>query len=114
MKAKGTFLVPTVGAIDNLFEKHKQLRPDQIEKRDAFLQGIQQAIQQAMRLGVKIASGFDASSPDRQGKNADELLAMTKRGMPPIEAISAATTNAAELIAGRTAWVRSNRGDMLT
>jgi imidazolonepropionase-like amidohydrolase len=98
MKAKGTFLVPTVGAIDDLFEKHKQLRPDQIEKRDAFLQGIQQMIQQAMRLGVKIASGLDASSPDQQGKNADELLAMTKRGMPPLEAIRAATTNAAELI----------------
>lgn len=51
-----------------------------------------------MRSGVKIASGFDASSPDRQGKNAVELLAMTKRGMPPLEVIRAATTNAAELI----------------
>ncbi|HYL61641.1 MAG TPA: amidohydrolase family protein [Candidatus Methylomirabilis sp.] len=100
MKAKGTFLVPTVGVIDALVEKSKneQLSPEQIKARDAFLQGIQQVIQQAMSLGVKIASGFDADSPDRQGKNADELLALTKRGMPPLDAIRAATTNATELL----------------
>lgn len=100
MKAKGTFLVPTVGVIDALVEKSKneQLSPEQIKARDAFLQGVQRVIQQAMSLGVKIASGFDASSPDRQGKNANELLALTKRGMPPLDAIRAATMNAAELL----------------
>ncbi|HEV2183077.1 MAG TPA: amidohydrolase family protein [Candidatus Acidoferrales bacterium] len=100
MKAKGTFLIPTVGVIDALVEesKNEQLSPERIKARDAFLQGIQQVIQQAMSLGVKIASGFDASSPDRQGKNANELVALTKRGMPPLEAIRAATMNAAELL----------------
>jgi len=100
MKAKGTFLVPTVGVIDALVEKSKtmQLSPEQIKRRDAFLQGIQQVIQQAMSLGVKIASGFDASSPDAQGRNADELVALTKRGMSPLGAIRAATMNAAELL----------------
>lgn len=100
MKANGTFLVPTVGVIDALVEKSKneQLSPERIKARDAFLQGIEQVIQQAMSLGVKIASGFDASTPDRQGKNANELLALTKRGMPPLEAIRAATMNAAELL----------------
>jgi len=47
---------------------------------------------------VKIASGFDASGPAKQGRNADELVALTKRGMPPLEAIRAATLNAAELM----------------
>jgi imidazolonepropionase-like amidohydrolase len=42
--------------------------------------------------------GYDTGGPDRQGKNAKELLAMTKRGMPPLEAIRAATMNAAELL----------------
>ena len=51
-----------------------------------------------MSLGVKIASGFDASAPERQGRNADELVALTKRGMPPLEVIRAATVNAAELM----------------
>lgn len=100
MKANGTFLVPTVGVVDAVIEesKAKHLRPEQVKARDAFLQGIQQVIQQAMSLHVKIASGFDAGSPDRQGKNADELVALTKRGMAPLDVIRAATTNAAELL----------------
>jgi imidazolonepropionase-like amidohydrolase len=100
MKAKGTFLVPTVGVIDAIFEstKNDPMTAEQRARREALLLSIQQEVQQAMSLGVKIASGFDASDPERQGRNADELVAMTKRGMPPLEAIRAATVNAAELM----------------
>jgi imidazolonepropionase-like amidohydrolase len=100
MKAKGTYLVPTVGVIDAIFEarKNEPETPDQRTRSQAFLQGIQQEVQQAMELGVKIASGFDASDPDRQGKNAAELIALHKRGMPALEVIRAATANAAELL----------------
>ena len=100
MKAKGTFLVPTVGVIDAIFERTKNdpMTPKRRERRETFLQGIQQEVQQAMSLGVKIASGFDAGAPARQGRNADELVALTRRGMPPLEAIRAATVNAAELL----------------
>lgn len=100
MKARGTFLVPTVGVIDALVEKHQTepLTQQQQRRRDAFLQSIQQEITIAMSLGVKIASGFDAGVVDRQGKNADELIALTKRGMTPLEAIRAATLSAAELM----------------
>jgi len=45
-----------------------------------------------------MASGFDASSPTRQGQNVDQLVAMTKRGIPPLEVVRAATLNAAELM----------------
>src|SRR4029079_18289165 len=45
-----------------------------------------------------IANGSDPSSSDRHGKNAEELLAMTKRGLSAIEAIRAATTSAADLL----------------
>lgn len=100
MKAKGTFLVPTVGVIDAIFEstKNDPMTPERRARREALLQSIQQEVQQAMSLGVKIASGFDASDPERQGRNADELVALTRRGMPPLEAIRAATVNAAELM----------------
>lgn len=126
MKANKTFLVPTIGVIDAYFEQHKNdpVTPEQRQKRDAFLQGVQQAIQQAKSLGVKIASGFDASSPDNQGKNATELVALTKRGMSPLEAIRAATLNAAELMgwqdnvgaleAGKYADLIAVEGDPLT
>jgi imidazolonepropionase-like amidohydrolase len=52
----------------------------------------------ARELGVKIANGFDASGAAGQGKNAEEIIAMSKLGLPPIEAIRAATVNAADLI----------------
>src|SRR5271157_1002771 len=100
MKSKGTFLVPTVGVIDLDVEKHKNdpATPEQRKQLEAFLQGIQQEVQMAKSLGVKIAAGFDPASPDVHGKNATELAAMTKRGLTPLEAIQAATVNAAELM----------------
>lgn len=100
MKAKGTFLVPTVGVIDAMFEarKDKPSTPEQRKRGQEFLQKIQDAIQTARSLGVKIAAGFDPASPDTQGKNATELAAMTSRGLTPLEVIQAATINAAELL----------------
>jgi imidazolonepropionase-like amidohydrolase len=126
MKTKGTFLVPTVGVIDALVEQHSNdpITPEHRKRREAFLEGIQQGIQQAMSLGVRVASGFDASVPDRQGKNANELIALTKRGMSPLEAIRAATVNGAELMgwqedvgaveAGKYADLIAVEGDPLT
>jgi imidazolonepropionase-like amidohydrolase len=100
MKAKGTFLVPTLGIIDLNVENHKinPATPEQRKRFDDFLQGMQQEVQMAKSLGVKIASGFDPASADAQGKNATELAAMTKRGLTPLEAIQSATINAAELL----------------
>jgi len=103
MKAKGVFLVPTIAGTDAAVEKYKnQPESDRRARILAFLanrqQSIQQAMQQAMSLGVKIAMGYDASGPERQGKNVAELVAMTKRGMSPLEVLRAATVNAAELL----------------
>jgi imidazolonepropionase-like amidohydrolase len=100
MKAKGTFLVPTVGVVDMMIEagKNEPITPEGQKRRDAFLQGIQDEIRIAKSLGVKIAAGFDAAGPESQGKNAMELAAMVKRGLTPLEAIQAATTSAAELL----------------
>ena len=126
MKEKGVFLVPTVGVIDAMMSKpdDETMTPERKKRREAFMQGIQQSIQQAMSLGVKIASGYDASSADRQGHNANELIALTKRGLSPLDAIRAATVNAAELIgwqdkigaaeAGKYADLIAVDGDPLT
>jgi imidazolonepropionase-like amidohydrolase len=100
MKAKGTFLVPTVGVINAILEhtENDQMTPERRKRREAFLQSIHEVVQQAMSLGVKIASGFDAAVPARQGRNADELVALSRLGMPPLQVIRAATLNAAELM----------------
>jgi imidazolonepropionase-like amidohydrolase len=101
MKANGTFLVPTIAVIDRHIEaanKKSAFTPEQRQRVDALLEGIQQEIQMAKSLGVKIAAGFDPGSAQAQGKNATELEAMVKRGLTPLEAIQAATINAAELL----------------
>jgi imidazolonepropionase-like amidohydrolase len=100
MKAQGTFLVPTIGVVDQDIESHKNeaLPPEQSKQIQEFLQSIQFEIQTAKSLGVKIAAGFDSASAETQGKNATELAAMTKRGLTALEAIQAATVNAAELL----------------
>jgi len=100
MKAKGTFLVPTIGGIDAWVEAHKNdaFTPEQRERGDKFLHSIQQEMEIAKSLGVKIAAGFDPASAAEHGRNATELAAMTKRGLTPLEAIQAATINAAELL----------------
>lgn len=100
MKARGTFLVPTIGVIDAEVAAHKN-DPNAAENQkwiEPLLQDIQQEVQTAKSLGVKIAAGFDPASAVEHGKNATELEAMVKRGLTPLEALQAATVNAAELL----------------
>lgn len=47
---------------------------------------------------MKLASGFDASEAGRQGRNAQELVGLVRHDLPPVDAIRAATINAAELL----------------
>lgn len=100
MKAKGIFLVPTVGLAYALSDPQRRdaMSPKQRQRREAFRQQMQQVIRLADELGVQMASGFDAESPQTQGKNANELVALTVVGMTPLQAIQAATVKASELI----------------
>jgi imidazolonepropionase-like amidohydrolase len=100
MKAKGAFLVPTVGVVDRSVERRRAgtLTPEQRKRLDAFVQGTYDEVQTAKSLGVKMASGFDAGGVELQGKNAHELEALVKRGLTPAEVIQMATVNAAELL----------------
>jgi len=100
MKARGVFLVPTVGGLVGRVEAHQSdpAFSERLKRMEAFLRKIQESVQTAKSLGVKIAAGYDAASAAGQGKNAYELVALTKVGLTPLEAIQAATTNAAELL----------------
>jgi imidazolonepropionase-like amidohydrolase len=99
MKEKGVFLVPTVGVVDaNYAKRAPQFTPEQRKRYDDFLLAIQETIRLAKSLGVKIASGYDASGVEGHSKSAEELISLTKRGLTPLEAIRAATTTAAELL----------------
>lgn len=91
IKEKGIFLVPTVGVIDETVEKLKSeaATPEQRQRMETFLRGIEQEVKEAMSLGVKMASGFDASEIGLHGKNAEELVGLVRRGLSPADAIRA-------------------------
>ena len=56
----------------------------------------------AYAAGVKIAFGTDTFGISAHGENAQEFALMVKAGMTPSEAITAATTSAADLIGDAT------------
>jgi imidazolonepropionase-like amidohydrolase len=80
------------------------------------------SLQLAVPAGVKIAFGTDAGV-SLHGRNADEFELMVRHGMTPVQAIVAATLNAAELLgmspdigtleAGKYADLVALRGDPL-
>jgi imidazolonepropionase-like amidohydrolase len=62
-----------------------------------------QSLAKAYPAGVRICFGTDAGV-SKHGRNADEFELMVKHGMPPVEAIKAATVNNADLL-GLTAEI---------
>jgi imidazolonepropionase-like amidohydrolase len=99
MKAKGVYWVPTIGYYFDHVDSAKS--PEERKYMEETLQRVRQNIAIARELGVQIANGFDPSSAEDHGKNAHEIIAMNKLGLPPIEAIRAATANAADLMGWR-------------
>ncbi len=103
MVKKGTYLVPTQSAFsffDNLTpEKKKAFPPEIIEKGEHLAQFIAENHKMAYEKGVNIALGTDAPVASAHGNSARELLLMVENmGMTPIEALQAATINAARAI----------------
>jgi imidazolonepropionase-like amidohydrolase len=96
IKQKNAFWVPTIGYYFFAVDTAKSPQPHKYMQET--LERTRQNISIARELGVKIANGFDPSSAEAHGKNAREIVAMTKLGLQPLEAIRAATTNAAELM----------------
>jgi imidazolonepropionase-like amidohydrolase len=123
MKAHGTYLVPTLTVYEVFYEAArdhpelltpgtaaKELHNDLLPKQNLPL---------AVRSGVKIAYGTDIG----EGDHAMEFGLLTHNGMSPMQAILAATRNAAELLgaadkvgsvqAGRYADIVAVTGDPL-
>ncbi len=101
MKARGTYYVPTLSTVNGYLERlaanPNAYRPE-VKKQIDWRIGITgQSLLKAVPAGVKIAFGTDAGV-SKHGRNADEFELMVKYGMTPVEAIKAATVNAADLL----------------
>jgi len=93
MKQKGTFFVPTLTAGKFVGEQAKvpgYYHPLVTPKALAIGPQIQKTFSIAYKRGVKIAFGTDAGVY-LHGENAKEFSLMVEGGMPPMEAIKAAT-----------------------
>jgi imidazolonepropionase-like amidohydrolase len=97
----GAYYVPTLSTVNGYLERIARdpnaYLPEVRAKIDWRISITGKALAQAYRRGVKIAFGTDAGV-SRHGRNADEFELMVKHGMPPAEAIKAATVNAADLL----------------
>jgi imidazolonepropionase-like amidohydrolase len=99
MKEHGTYLVPTLYLLEWFPEHASQLglSPGILEKARVVMRLAGTNIGAAMRAGVKVAFGTDAAVYPH-GLNAHEFAAMTRLGLTPLQAIQAATVNAADLL----------------
>jgi imidazolonepropionase-like amidohydrolase len=99
-KKYGTYLVPTIIAGKSVADSAKipgYFPPVIARKAMEVGTQIQQNFGKAYKAGVKIAFGTDAGVY-AHGKNYLEFNYMVEAGMPPMEAIKAATTSAADLL----------------
>jgi len=101
MAKAGTYYVPTLSTVNGYLERlaaNPNAYPPAIKAQIDWRIGITgKSLQIAYPLGVKIAYGTDAG-PSKHGRNADEFELLVKFGMPPVEALKAATVNAAALL----------------
>jgi len=96
MKEKHAYWVLTKGHFRDRLKT--ETNPRVRKYLEDTLQRARQNIAIARELGVKIANGFDPASTEAHGKNADEIVTATELGLTPLEAIRAATINAADLM----------------
>ena len=126
-KQTGAYYVPTLSTVNGYIER---LAKDPNAYTGAVKQQIEwrigitgQSLLKAYPAGVKIAFGTDAGV-SKHGRNADEFELLVKFGMPPVEALKAATVNAADLLGlsseigtiepGKSADIIAVAGDPLT
>jgi imidazolonepropionase-like amidohydrolase len=126
-KQGGAYYVPTLSTVNGYLER---IAADPNAYTGAVRQQIEwrigitgRSLRKAYPAGVKIAFGTDAGV-SKHGRNADEFDLLVKYGMPPVEALKAATVNAADLLGlsrevgsievGKAADIIAVSGDPLT
>ncbi|UYY75788.1 metal-dependent hydrolase family protein [Sphingomonas sp. R1] len=99
MKARGTWLVPTmiapVTALANA--RAGKLPPATIPKAEAAAAAAAASHARAIKAGVKVAFGTD-TGVSRHGENSKEFALLVRAGLTPAAAIRAATLDAADAL----------------
>lgn len=97
--SQGTFLVPTLIAVNRIIENSDKIPHWVVEKAESEAGHHRDSFVAASRSGMKIAAGTDAGTPfNPHGELPTELQLMVEFGLSPTEALVSATRNAAENI----------------
>jgi imidazolonepropionase-like amidohydrolase len=99
MKERGTYLVPTMYALDYVIAEYGKLGFPQhiLDKARSMEKDAERSFRLAQRIGVKLAYGTDAAVFPH-GNNAKQFAYLVRWGLTPMRAIQMATTNAADLL----------------
>lgn len=101
LKANGAYYVPTLSTVNGYLERlaadPNAYPPAVLEKVKWRISITGKALERAVPAGVKVAFGTDAGV-SKHGRNADEFELLVKHGLTPMQAIEAATVNAAALL----------------
>lgn len=98
MRNQGTFLVPTMIVMRQLTSS-PDIPSFALEKAQKVLEPHFNMLKEAVKIGVKIATGTDCGSPLTPPKYYfDELLIMEEAGMSPMDVIKASTSVAADCL----------------
>lgn len=100
MKAKGTYLVPTLTTLYDLGAPGGDYEDPVLTLRASFMIPRANAtIRAARALGIPIATGVDTDyRPESLSRVSHEVLHFTELGFTPLQALQSATTVAAELL----------------
>lgn len=96
MATHGIVLVPTLTTFHDLAERFADaFAPRLVEQAKRQLEEAYMTVMAARTAGVTLAMGFDSGPP---GASARELVRLAEAGLPPLEAIAAATSGSAQAL----------------
>jgi imidazolonepropionase-like amidohydrolase len=111
MKEKGVYLVPTIATVQDLMDPGGDYDDPMLQIRGrAMMPRIREVTAKAWKMGIKIVAGTDTGYLPRSNRRVpDEIVELANVGIPPMDAIKAATAVSAEClgIEKRTGSIRA-------
>jgi imidazolonepropionase-like amidohydrolase len=99
MKERGTFRVPTISALRGIIDNPEEVAAYAVEKGKRIVREAEETFRAGIEAGVPVACGTDAGTPfNPHGSAPMEMVRMVEWGLDPVEALRAATSNAARLL----------------
>jgi imidazolonepropionase-like amidohydrolase len=100
MLRRGTVLVATLAAVNHILAHAREGVPDYVvEKTSRVAERHRASVRMFHQAGGRLAMGTDAGTPfNLHGANSDELEYLVEVGVPPTDALRAATLHGAELL----------------